>query len=130
MRNRIIANVFAGGVFCLGLGAINLQAEEDPQGPSPTYSIGGRVMGAAGPVALQNSNGTIVIVAQDGSFTFETPMVSSAIYNVTVAVAPNSQDCRVAHGAGTVESRNISDVIVICSSNAYTAGNRVTGEFP
>ena len=68
--------------------------------PNPTFSIGGTVTGASGPIALQNSNGTNVIVATDGSFAFETRMVPSAIYNVTVAVAPNSQTCMVAEGRG------------------------------
>ena len=71
---------------------------------------------------LQNSNGTNLIVAADGSFAFETPMVSSAIYNVTIAVQPNSQTCRVANGSGTVESADISNVTVICSPNTYRAG--------
>ena len=70
--------------------------------------------GTAGVLTLQNSNGTLLNVATDGSFAFETPMVSSALYNVTVAVPPQTQTCSVANGSGTVGSASITDVIIAC----------------
>ena len=80
----------------------------------PTYSIGGKVQGANGILTLQNSNGTQLHVDSDGMFAFETPMVSSAWYNVTVAVVPRDQDCRVSHGSGRVGKADIRDVVVSC----------------
>ena len=130
MWNRYIVNMLAGGACCLCLGAINLRAQDDELGPSPTFSIGGHVEGMTAPVVLQNSNGTLLIVDRDGSFKFETPMVPSAIYNVTVPVAQGAQSCRVSNGAGTVKFANISDVSVVCTPNTYTAGNRVAREIP
>jgi hypothetical protein len=41
-------------------------------------------------------------------------MVSSALYNVTVAVPPPAQTCTVANGAGTVGEASIRDVIITC----------------
>jgi len=130
MWNRPIASLLAASALCLALGACNFEGEGPPplfasgnSGASPTYSIGGTVAGSTGSVVLQNSNGTILILTGDGSFTFETPMVPSALYNVTVVVQPNFQTCRVANGAGTVELVDIRDVIVTCTLNTYTAGN-------
>ena len=86
--------------------------------------------GATGSVVLQNSNGTVLILAGDGSFAFDTPMVPSALYNVTVVVQPRFQTCRVTNGAGTVDLGDISDVIVICAPNTYTARNGSSARFP
>jgi hypothetical protein len=138
MGHRILANLLTGSMLCLGIGGCVFDAAGSPlllsadeAGPNPTFSIGGSVTGASGPIALQNSNGTNVIVPTDGSFAFETQMVSSAIYNVTVAVAPNSQTCMVARGAGTVKGADISNVIVTCTPNTYMSSSRTaTSKFP
>jgi hypothetical protein len=133
MWNRPNASLLAAGVLCLGLGACIFEAENDlsplfagdEPGAPPTFSIGGTIGGASGSVVLQNSNGTLLIVARDGSFTFDTPMVPSALYNVTVVVPPNFQICRVAKGAGTVGFANIHDIAVTCTPNIYSAVNSV-----
>lgn len=138
MWHRTFANLLAGSLLCLGVGACVFETDDsayllaaDETGPNPTFSIGGTLTGASGPIALQNSNGTNVIVPKDGSFAFETHMVSSAIYNVTVAVAPNSQTCMVARGAGIVKGADISNVIVTCTPNAYMTSSRTaTSKFP
>jgi hypothetical protein len=127
MWNRSLVNLLAAGALCSGLGSCVLETANDR--PLPTFSIGGRVEGATGTLVLQNSNGTNLIVARDGIFTFEKPMVSSAIYNVTVAVAPDFQRCVVAKGAGTVTQADIRDVAVTCTPNTYTAANTVAA-FP
>jgi hypothetical protein len=138
MWHRNLANQLAGSLLCLSLGACVFEADDsasllspDETGPNPTFSIGGTVTGASGPIALQNSNGTNVIVATDGTFDFETEMVPSAIYNVTVAVHPTSQTCRVANGAGMVKSADISNVAVTCTPKTYMSSSRsARSEFP
>jgi hypothetical protein len=109
MRTRCLAPLFAA-LPCLGLGA----SVVDYDNPAPTFSIGGTVQGTAGVLTLQNSNGTQLLVTADGSFTFEMPMVSTALYNVTVAVPPPAQTCAVANGSGTVGRASIRDVIITC----------------
>ena len=98
MRNRIVT-LLAASVLCSLLGACIFDGDEDPQPillvaddsrPAPTFFVGGRVEGASGALTLQNSNGRTLTLARDGAFTFETQMVPSAIYNVTVAVQPTS----------------------------------------
>ena len=115
----------------MALGACVLDTQPEGPGRIPTFSIGGTVEGATGPIALQNSNGTVVIVPADGRFSFETPMVSGALYKVTVVVPPHSQGCVVDRGAGTVMDANISDVAVKCRSAAYASNSRgTTSGFP
>jgi len=119
MKNRCLVTLFAG-LLCLCLGACFPEDADDPpswidySGPTPTFSIGGTVSGIAGVLTLQNSNGALLSVAADGSFAFETAMVSKALYNVTVAVPPQAQTCTVANGSGTVGSASITDVLITC----------------
>jgi len=124
MWNRPLVNLLAGSVLCLGLGSCVLHGADDDWAPTPTFTIGGTVVGVTGPIALQNSNGTNVIVPEDGSFTFGTQMVSTALYKVTVAVPPNSQVCTVTNGSGTVGVADISNVRVICTPATYMLGSR------
>jgi hypothetical protein len=131
MRNRIFCLPVLG-VLCSNLGACVfdggdppfalLSAEDLPVGR--TFFIGGHLEGATGVVTLQNSNGRTLTLVRDGAFAFDTQMVPTALYNVTVAVPPNSQTCRVAHGSGTVGSADIRDVTVICTSNTYLWAKR------
>jgi len=130
MRNRIIT-LLASSLLCPGLGACVFHSDDpealvaaDDWRSAPTFSIGGRVEGAAGVLTLQNSNGRTLTLARDGSFAFETQMVSSAIYNVTVPVHPDSQICVVTNGSGTVKSADIRNVTVTCTPNAYLIAKR------
>jgi hypothetical protein len=119
MKSRCLVNLYAG-LLSLSLGACFPEDADDPpswidySGASPSFSIGGTVVGTAGVLTLQTSTGTLLNVAANGSFEFETPMVSSALYKVTVAVPPRTQTCTVANGSGTVGSAGITDVIVVC----------------
>jgi len=89
--------------------------ENDPLARVPTFSIGGTVAGASGLLTLQNSNGTTLRVAENGSFAFATPMVNGATYNVTVVVPPAAQTCKVSNGAGLVGVSDITHVEVSCT---------------
>ena len=120
MRNRR-PTVIATGLLCIALGGCFFADVDDPlaepdyRGSDPTFVIGGTVQGAKGVLTLQNSNGTQLSVASNGVFAFETPMVSSARYHVTVAVRPGEQTCRVSNGSGTVGDADIDDVVVTCN---------------
>src|SRR3982751_4102585 len=101
MRNRRLPQLFAASLLCLGFGGCFPDQADGPPwldylDPDPTFGIGGTVEGADGALTLQNSNGTILNVAADGSFAFETRMVSSAQYDVKVVVPPREQSCTVA----------------------------------
>jgi hypothetical protein len=129
MRNQTFVALFA---VVLGVGAAGCEIQT-ADGPlalgddsivPPTFSIGGTVAGLAGPLVLQNSNGTHIRVMKNGSFSFDVPMVPSALYNVMVAVPPKGQICMVANGSGTVARADIRDVSVTCHPTRYTAAKR------
>ncbi|MBH1963754.1 MAG: midcut-by-XrtH protein [Comamonadaceae bacterium] len=91
------------------------------------YTVGGVVSGLVGSVALQNNGGDSLIQSSDGSFTFSTPVVQGSPYSVTVATQSAAQTCTVINGTGTVSASDVTNIVVTCSSNAYTVGGSVFG---
>jgi len=112
MWNRCLAVVLA--VSTISASFVGCQYKEDLLAANPTFSIGGTVAGSAGMLTLQNSNGTTLSIAANGSFAFATQMVNGATYNVTVVVPPAAQTCRVSNGYGTVRLSDITHVVVSC----------------
>lgn len=82
-----------------------------------TYTVGGSVAGATGPLSLSN-NGSTIQVNGDGQFGFPTPFATGAPYAVSVFGSPAGQACAVTNGAGNVGVSNVTDVIVTCSTRA------------
>lgn len=132
MCNRNPLYVLVLGLFSLGLAACHDDDDPPPAVESPlpvtTFSIGGTVTGSTGPLTLQNSNGTQLIVAASGPFTFATQMIGGASYNVTIATPPTSQNCTVTNGTGTVPlNGNVTNIAVTCTTNSFSVGGTVTG---
>jgi hypothetical protein len=132
MCNRTLLPLLLVSLFSLGLTACHDDDDPppgvDPQIPISTYSIGGTVTGSTGPLTLQNSNGTQLVVPASGAFTFATQMTPGASYDVTVAMPPTSQNCTVTNGTGTVPlSSNVTNITVACTNNTYSVGGTVTG---
>lgn len=92
------------------------------------YSIGGGISGLAGSVVLSNGSETLRLTG-DGEFTFATLVNSGDPYDVRVVSHPSSpvQICSVTNGAGTVESRNVTDVTIRCVTQRFTIGGTVLG---
>lgn len=80
-----------------------------------THTVGGTVsgLGSGKSVVLQNNGGDNLTVSADGGFTFATPVVSGAAYNVTVLTPPTQQSCTVTNASGAATS-DISSVAVVC----------------
>ena len=94
--------------------------------PTPTYSIGGTVSGlTSDSLVLKNNNGDdLTIPANSTSFTFNSALVSGAIYAGTVGAQPAAQTCTVSHGSGTIATLNIANIIVTCKSQfAYVVNS-------
>jgi hypothetical protein len=72
--------------------------------PTTTYTIGGTVSGlTSDSLVLKNNNGDdLAITPNSTSFTFNSALVSGAIYAVTVGAQPAAQTCTVSHGSGTI----------------------------
>lgn len=95
-----------------------------------SHSIGGTVAGLVGSgLVLQNDAGDNLEVSANGTFTFATAVSSGSPYTVTVLTQPGSptQICSVANGVGIVGGANVSDVSVVCASQAYTVGGAASG---
>ena len=91
------------------------------------YSAGGAVSGLIGTVVLQDNGGDTLNLTANGNFTFATKILNGNTYNVTVLTQPPGQTCSVSTGAGTVSGGNVTNVAVVCSTNAYSVGGNVNG---
>jgi hypothetical protein len=80
----------------------------------PSYTVGGTVAGLAGTVVLQDNGSDNLSVSATGAFTFATPLVNGAPYNVTVEGNPSGQTCSVTYPSGTVAAADITNVSVAC----------------
>jgi large repetitive protein len=88
-----------------------------------TFTIGGSVTGATGPLVLENNLGNDLTVNANGTFTFTTAIASGATYSVTVKTPPSGQACAVTNGTGTVGSANVTNVAIRCYVPSDCANN-------
>ncbi len=96
----------------------------------PTYTIGGTVSGlnTGTSVTLLDNGGDSLTVTVNGTFKFKTALTSGKTYSVTVSVQPTGETCTVTGGSGTVGTKNVTTVKVVCvSSTTYTIGGTVSG---
>lgn len=94
------------------------------------HAIGGQVQGLTGSgLILQNNGGAGLPIAADGSFTFPALQPEGAGYDVTVSAQPGSpsQTCTVSNGSGVVAQADVTDVLVSCVINQFSAGGTVSG---
>ncbi len=88
-----------------------------------SFTVGGTVSALTGTgLVLQNNGGDNLPIGANGAFTFSTPILSGAIYAVTVSTQPTSpaQTCSVTSGSGTVGAANVTNVGVNCG---FTIGS-------
>jgi len=81
-----------------------------------TYAIGGTVTGLTGTLVINNSNGDSESITDNGVFAFDTRVINSTDYLVTITSQPNNQECSLTNETGTVNGANVVDVQVICLS--------------
>ncbi|MGE8721265.1 LamG-like jellyroll fold domain-containing protein [Leptospira terpstrae] len=77
---------------------------------------------------LQNNLGDDLIIAGNGTFTFNTAIPTGSNYSVTVFSNPQNpwQTCNVTNGSGTIANLAITDVAIACSVNQYTMSGNIT----
>jgi large repetitive protein len=126
-----LALIFLLAACSNGSGSLEQQAPPAASPAQGSFSIGGSVSGLTGRgLVLQNSGGSDLAIASDGSFTFATTVPTGAAYNVTVLTQPSSpvQRCTVANGSGSVATGNVTGVTVTCSTEPrFSVGGTVTG---
>jgi hypothetical protein len=98
-----------------------------------SFTVGGTISGLTGSgLQLRNNGGNLLNVAAGSTnFTFATPLVSGAPYNITV-VGPTTnpvQNCIVAPAtaAGIVGANNVTSVVINCATNSFTVGGSING---
>jgi 6-phosphogluconolactonase (cycloisomerase 2 family) len=85
------------------------------------FTIGGSVSGLSGTgLKIQNNAGDTLSVTQNGSFTFATSISSGANYAISVSAIPVNpiQQCTLTNGAGVVGSANVTNVAIVCTTQA------------
>ena len=117
----------------LGFAALSACKKDDPAPPPPppppaaTYTVGGTLAGLTGSITLANNGGDARTLTTNGAFSFSTPQLTAAAYNVTVTSQPANQTCTVGAATGTIAASNVSSVTVTCVTNTFTVGGTVTG---
>jgi hypothetical protein len=98
---------------------------------TPSFAIGGSVVGLANPgLSLHNAgtNEDLSVASGATSFTFATKMPSGAGYNVTIGAQPGGgQTCSLFGGQGTVGTGDITSIVVNCAANQYIVYGNVSG---
>ncbi|THB69344.1 MAG: hypothetical protein D6B28_11670 [Gammaproteobacteria bacterium] len=95
-----------------------------------SYTIGGTISGLAGSgLVIQNNGGDNISVTENGNFTFATAQIDATDYAVTVQINPTvpNQTCIVTNGSGTIADTDVTNVVVVCTTNKYTVGGTATG---
>jgi uncharacterized delta-60 repeat protein len=92
--------------------------------PPAAFTLGGTVDGLRGAGLVLTDLGSDVAVAANGPFTFPGTRAAGQPYEVAVRTQPHGPDqvCTVQHGAGTVGSADVTDVVVHCETPAAPAG--------
>jgi 6-phosphogluconolactonase len=95
----------------------------DHCGPATHYTLGGTVSGLAGSRLTLVNNGVAIGTfgyAANGSYpAFSGSYISGTSYAVTVQTQPTnpSQTCVVTNGTGTIDTANVMNIVVTCTTN-------------
>jgi murein DD-endopeptidase MepM/ murein hydrolase activator NlpD len=84
---------------------------------APTFTVSASVSGLSGTLVLKNNGADALSINASGLATFTTALSDGRSYSVTVEMQPSGQNCTVVNGSGTVNSANVSNVIVACNSS-------------
>jgi hypothetical protein len=78
-----------------------------------THTVSVIVSGLSGTVVLQNNDTDLLTIASNGTFTF-IPLADGTTYDVEVRSEPQSQDCIISNGSGTLSGADVTGVTVTC----------------
>jgi len=100
-----------------------------------THVLGGSVQNLAGSglklaLAADNVPGESVFPDTGAtSFSFPSAVAAGAQWNISVGQQPfnPSQTCTVTPGSGTMPDTNVSNIVVDCTTDAYTIGGNASG---
>ncbi|MCG8489156.1 MAG: FG-GAP repeat protein [Chromatiales bacterium] len=85
------------------------------------YRIGGLVTGLTGSgLVLQNNGSDDLNITANGDFSFPTLLEPGNDFLVTIATQPSGQTCSVVNGSGTLNDRELTQVVISCPLDAVT----------
>lgn len=92
-----------------------------------SYYVKGTVSGLNNSLTLQNNGGTPIVVSGNAPFFFPAQVASGATYAVTVQIQPTvpPQVCAVTNGTGVMGAADVTDVVVNCSTQAFSVGGSI-----
>jgi hypothetical protein len=92
------------------------------------FAIRGTVSGLTGSgLVLQNNGGNDLPISANGAFSFANRLIDGATYTVIVRTQPSGQNCVVRNPSGTIRGADARNIEVVCASNSFTIGGRVSG---
>src|SRR5687767_5234434 len=91
------------------------------------FAVGGVVEGLRGAVILSNNGDDLLQVSASGPFHFFSRMENGASYEVTVFEQPESQDCVVDAGQGTINAADVMNVLVTCADRDHSISGTISG---
>jgi hypothetical protein len=92
-------------------------------------TVGGGIHGLGSAKGLVLAQGTekYTVPADAVSFTFNTPRSPGDAYAVSVESQPAGLTCSASRNTGTMPAQSVTDVSIVCSSQAYSVGGTITG---
>jgi hypothetical protein len=92
-------------------------------------TVGGTISGLGSATGLVLENGTDRYAAPAGAtrFTLDAPQSPGSTYAVHVQSQPTGKSCSASNGPGTMPARDVTNVSIVCSEEAYGLGGTVVG---
>ena len=117
-----------GGATETGSSSSSSSSTSSSSSSAATYTVGGTVSGYASSTALvlYDDGGDPLPITGNGAFTFGTALASGP-YSVTIGTQPSGQSCSVTNGSGVINTINVVNVAVNCTTNTFTVSGTVTG---
>ncbi|HEX4052367.1 MAG TPA: choice-of-anchor tandem repeat GloVer-containing protein [Steroidobacteraceae bacterium] len=138
-RRRAWTRRFAGAALLCALAAVsgcsgdgfnpftafaNLNSSASVQ----AYSLAATVSGltSSGLVLMVNAE-AVSVPAGSTTQALAASLLSGASYSVTVQTDPTGETCAVTGGTGTIQTSNVTNVLVSCTDQSYVVGGTISG---
>jgi len=92
---------------------------------SDAYSVSGSVSGYDGNGLTLQNNSDVLIITQNGNFTFNNLVANGASFNITAE--SQSQNCNVSNDSGTIDNAPTTSVVVSCISAPVVSNVSILG---
>jgi len=81
---------------------------------APGFTVGGGVYGLNSVGLMLQNNGADDLDVVGHGFEFATPLIDGSAYDVRISRQPETQDCSISNGSGTLAGADVTSVKVTC----------------